>query len=232
MRGGVARQKSKFKEQQAEEVDKDFNNFMRQIDNDGAFSGENQHGSEEGNGSRAIEAENILALNDDSDSDGEPYNVQAEVNKLMGRLKATIPVPPHRIEDYPSQRQRHLRNRQYGGNAQNSRVPRLNRVFKSDRFYKYDNRLDQAQKHPEFLSLSSMGVIKKQRSESRGRLRPSMMTMQHQDTGNADFNFMPAFDVSKAMKAPRTTYNTIQKQPSITQNTKHELQRNSTVAES
>ena len=69
-------------QQQAAEVDKDFNNFMRQIDNDGAFSGaansgadENQHGSEEGNGSRAIEAENILALHDDSDSDGEPYNV-------------------------------------------------------------------------------------------------------------------------------------------------------------
>ena len=108
---------SSFKSKAA--IDKDFNIFMRQIDDKedgGAFSAaeENQNASaEEGNGSRALiegdnqqrEANGVSSSGNESDKedednyDSEPYNVKLEVNKLMDRIKADIPVPSHRIDD-------------------------------------------------------------------------------------------------------------------------------------
>ena len=43
---------------------------------------------------------------DSLESDEEPFDVKAEVNRLVARIKATVPPPLSRIEEFPSQRQR------------------------------------------------------------------------------------------------------------------------------
>ena len=100
---------------------------MKQIDGD-FHSGVANSGSEEENVSHHEPAaiEHIVENPEDSESDGEPFNVQVEVGKLMGRLKASLPQTSSKMEEFPYRRNR------YGDNT---RPPRLNRNFRSDRFH-------------------------------------------------------------------------------------------------
>ena len=74
---------------------------MKQIDGD-EFSGagggaghtdgnhtEDEHKSQGNN----VEPGNL----DDSESDGEPFNVQASVKQIVNRIKEDVPMPPYRI---------------------------------------------------------------------------------------------------------------------------------------
>ena len=82
-------------------VDKDFNNFMKQIDGD-EFSGaggggghtDRNHSEDE---HKSHDNKDELGNLDESESDGEPFNVQACVKQIVSRIKEDVPMPPYRI---------------------------------------------------------------------------------------------------------------------------------------
>ena len=82
-------------------VDRDFNNFMKQIDGDELSGAERAGGhtdanhTEDENKSQGIN--DVPGNLDDSESDGEPFNVQATVKQALKRIKEDVPMPPYRI---------------------------------------------------------------------------------------------------------------------------------------
>ena len=88
----------------------------------------------------------------------------------------------------------------YGHNTVNKAPPRLNRMFKSERHFTYEHRLNSLDhrsrknnnNNNDFMSSSNSRMLQKQRSESRGRL-PRIES--------SDFNFIPTYaGTAKATK--------------------------------